>query len=171
LITTSSVHRYPVTYADAGVLPVGYAWEDIPEDHRIDPETGKPHGKSALVSWSWIDAVRYCNRKSADEGLTPCYSISSIAGYRDEVTWDRSASGYRLPTEKEWENAALSRPRRILFFRHQQVWEWCWDVYDEMGAGVIRRVVKRLGPSGPERYWFHENATVDMIGFRLARSV
>lgn len=49
---------------------------------------------------SWMDAVRYCNARSEKEGLTPAYTIEG-----QTITWNRSADGYRLPTEAEWEYA------------------------------------------------------------------
>ena len=49
---------------------------------------------------SWHDAVEFCNRLSEREGLTPVYRIRG-----KDVTWNKRANGYRLPTEAEWEYA------------------------------------------------------------------
>ena len=63
---------------------------------------------------TWYDAVAYCNALSESAGLTPVYGADG-----DTVTWDRSANGYRLLTEAEWEYAARAGTQTIFYNGNQ----------------------------------------------------
>ena len=79
---------------------------------------GNPNRPVEIVSW--FNAIEYCNRRSLQEGLTPCYSYSTYGTNPDgwpsgwntsysnhtNVSCNWTANGYRLPTEMEWMFAA-----------------------------------------------------------------
>jgi len=86
-----------------------------------DPASGYGNGDNYPVYYvSWFNAIEYCNRRSMQDGLSPCYSYSTygtnLANWpvgwntnnanHTNVSCNWSANGYRLPTEMEWMFAA-----------------------------------------------------------------
>lgn len=70
-------------------------------------------------SVSWYDAIYFCNKLSERFGFTPVYSVDGTTdvtkwnytphngnSIRGNVTWNKTANGFRLPTDEEWEYAA-----------------------------------------------------------------
>jgi len=61
---------------------------------------------------NWYDAVKWCNARSQQAGLTPVYYTDAgltqvyANGQIDAIYANWAATGYRLPTEAEWEKAA-----------------------------------------------------------------
>jgi formylglycine-generating enzyme required for sulfatase activity len=51
---------------------------------------------------TWKEAVTFCNKLSVQLGWNPCYSL--VEG-NEEMTFDQTANGFRLPTEAEWQYA------------------------------------------------------------------
>jgi formylglycine-generating enzyme required for sulfatase activity len=69
---------------------------------------------------SWVDAIEFANALSKKEGLSPAYS-----GTGDSIRWDKSANGYRLPTEAEWEYAARAG-KATLYSGSNEVGDVAW---------------------------------------------
>lgn len=93
-ISSFYMGKHEVTFAEYDVFCAA-------SGRKMPDDAGWGRGTRPVINVTWHDAIAYCNWRSREAGLAPAYS-----GNDDSVTCDLHASGYRLPTEAEWEYAA-----------------------------------------------------------------
>ena len=117
---------------------MGVTQEDLIPNNASDEDIAKLiiDENAPAFYINWYTAIAYCNKRSAMEGLECVYTVSSISDWKNfdfsniptenNTSWnslvaDTSKNGYRLPTEAEWEYAALGD------FKNNDN----WDGYDD----------------------------------------
>lgn len=155
-VSDFSIGKYEVTQKE---------WEDVMGSNPADYDPTNNAGvadDNPVFHVSWFDILVFCNKKSALDELTPCYTINvstnpadwgAIPEYSSDPTFnawnavecDWNATGYRLPTEAEWEFAARGGVN------------WA-DAYTYSGSNTIGDVA-----------WYNDNSDSELhsIGTRL----
>lgn len=172
--------------------------------HTVENAASSSEGRIPMVNVSWFDAIRFCNAMSQQAGLSESYCIhedgqtvrwkreangyrlpteaewqyackAGTAGYRygelDDIGWyAQNSNGKPQPVGQKEPNAWG------LYDMLGNVWEWCWDLYDEEVYGSYR--IFRGGSWAEEargcgatcRRRSHPTFGIEDLGFRLARS-
>jgi formylglycine-generating enzyme required for sulfatase activity/serine/threonine protein kinase len=165
----------------------------------------------------WNDAIVFCNKLSVKEGLKPYYKSGTSGvplggdGYRlpTEAEWEYACRAGSTTSYSFGDDAASldeyawfdgnsgekthpvgqKRPNAWgLFDMHGNVWEWCWDWYDEkyygqmpgadpFGPSQANLRVDRVGSwlhnprycRSASRFWYTPGRRNDYLGFRVAR--
>jgi formylglycine-generating enzyme required for sulfatase activity len=147
------IGMYPVTYEE---------WQGVRNwavENGFDIAAGTAGGpKHPVTEVCWYDCVKWCNAKSEIEGLDPVYSVKGHDGYycKGELGSDEldiliwyDKSGYRLPTEAEWEWAARGgrNSQGYTFAGSNNLNDVGWYVDNSAGAAhaVGQQAVNELG--------------------------
>lgn len=161
--------------------------------------------QTPIINVSWYDAIDFCNKLSKITGLKEYYIKNSdmgniicnnkANGYRlpTEAEWEYSCRAGSIKARySELENIAWYKENsgnKIHEVGYKQpnswglydmignVWEWCYDIFDETVYGSYR-VFKGGGWSDSEkgcrsscRRKSHPTFFIDDLGFRIAKNI
>lgn len=158
-----------------------------------------------IVNVSWYEAISFCNLLSKKCGLEECYTFDhdssdvicnqSANGYRlpTDAEWQYAckagSTGYRYGelmdiawysknSNGQVHHAGKKEPNNWgVYDMLGNIWEWCWDLYDEKTYGPYRIfrggswAESARGCGATTRRRGHPSFCIDDLGFRLAKSL
>jgi formylglycine-generating enzyme required for sulfatase activity len=146
--------------------------------HFKTATNGENPARRPVECVSWYDAVEFCNRLSAREGLSPAYSISGSTNpaawgemptsttHANYATWNAAqivpgSTGYRLPTEAQWEYACRAGTATPFNFHNGTSWGTSQITTDQANfngspAGVYRQRTIPVGSFAPNAWGLYD---------------
>lgn len=102
-----------------------------------DPSTYRTSMNLPVERLTWDDAADYCNLLSDNQGLERCYTRVGT-----DTTCNFASSGYRLPTEAEWEYCYRAGTVTDGYWGTDDMGLYCW--YSANAAGTPHDVATKL---------------------------
>ena len=158
-----------------------------------------------VVNVSWYDAILFCNSLSKIVGLNPCYIID-VDTKQVHCNWEKDGFRLPTEAEWQYachagsSNYQYGKLEDIAWYQNNSngcihkvgekspnqwgfydmlgnVWEWCWDLYDEthyasyrtFRGGSWAETDQKCGATCRRRS--HPSFKIEDLGFRIAKSV
>jgi len=179
----SPPHQVTLTGFYMGKYEVTQAqWETVME-MTID-ELLSPLGMQSLTSYgrgddypvyyvNWYEALMFCNKLSIKDGLTPAYRMNNSTNPDDwssdekgmsivlyDETWDvveivSGSTGYRLPTEAQWEYACRAGTKTPWYCDESELGDYAWYSQNS-GWGADDSGSKAVGTKAPNSFGLYD---------------
>jgi len=153
--------------------------ETNPSIYSSNPFGNEIQGKRPVDMISWYDAIVFCNMLSVREGLTPAYEMQTAANAsiwstgtttwgpvpasNNNSRWDAvrivdGSTGYRLPTEAQWEYACRAGSTTYWYFGNNEsdLLNYAW--YRNNSGNMTHQVGLKI-PNNFGLYDMHGNVT------------
>lgn len=105
---------------------------------------GMDMSQHPVDSVEWLDACKFCNALSESEGLRPYYAINE-----ESISIAEDGTGYRLPTEEEWEFSCYAG-EVVGLGSHSDLNKFAWTV------GNSNRLTHPVGELEPNAFGLHD---------------